>query len=437
MMVILSRSPDFTAVLILAMVHLAILVFHIFLSANLTKTIDSSFIDFLGEGNLSREDVAHVGELFGLIENAFITSPPALIKTASLEGKAKAVAVRLNALIKDMNDMDAAITLALSNAPNFLSGSKTANLTLFINTLVDDLEGLSKGSAPKGRYDNRLKDVIGAVRDNYLQLAQNRKAIDNTLEAVKKNSSNLLPDTPLSEELKQLMQNISNLETALSRLAQFNLEPGSDGFSKGFKSADMVSSIQSGYSTALWDISGAIDFANSSSGSLANEIRMLNNNLADEKRLITQLRDSVKTISAQLKSGREAGQLTSSKLDNVMQLAEKIYENKGEGLKSAGHISNYTKSISGDLSSALKGLTKFRIVNSKGQEYGSIRGTIRSQPNRTGVAATGQKPGQEPTGPIKAKPRSKAAPPMLPRHYGKIPESGYNFDNKDYGKYSR
>ena len=438
--IILSRGPDFILVLISGLIHLAVLVSGIVLSSILAKKAEKSFRDFLAEAGLTPQDVASVSEFLTLVQEAFDSSPPTPLKPAALKGRAKDAALRLNEVIKEINSMDAAIKQALSHADAPMKvKSDGAALSLFINSLLDDLEALSKGGEAKGRYERRLRNTMDEIRSNYLKLTENRKAAEDTLDALKKNKPGLLPKgSPLSEELTRFMQNMTAIEAALTRLSGYDLEGVAGSSLKGFKSADIINNITSAYGDSLRDILLALNSANSRSESLANETRALNAAFTEEKRLVSQLKDSVKAVGTRPLREQSGASDASAKLEGVLQIAERLSLNAQNGLKSVNNISLYGKTITKEVEAGIKHLTKFRF--NRGQSLSPVRPVIAAPAPAVRTEARKVVTGN-PTLTQTVKPQGKATGPkpssMLPRHYGKVPDSGYNFDSKDYGKYSR
>ncbi|MCL2564451.1 MAG: hypothetical protein FWE24_01400 [Defluviitaleaceae bacterium] len=425
--VILGNGLDFLLVIFSGLFHLVVLIFNFICSAVVAKKIYSSFTAFLGEANLDCEDIAPMGQFLDLAGKAFSTSPPTLIKVDMLEGKSKNIAKEINKFINELHSMELAIDKTLAITPALRSGKKAERLLVLINSLVDDLEGVSKGTKPKGHYDSRLSQVFDEIFGNYAELIESRKALNNTLEALKKNNANQLPkDMPIGIELMRIFGNISSIEGALVRLAEFELENGCDNLPKDFKSADIIRNILNQYKASLQDVFNTLSLANNLSDTMANETKILTTAKAEEKRLMVQLRDLAKNVNIQLKSGSHISG-ASSKVDNILQLIEKIDDNKIASSKYADNMSAYVKEISKNLDLSLKSITKFKFKR-------ELKSFVR---NPIAAGTHGILPEKTADSKLGRTSSGAASPAMLPRHYGKVPESGYNFDSKDYGKYSR
>ena len=432
---LISRGYVLTLVLISGLIHLAILLFCIVLAFTISKRIFSSFTDFLSHARLDQEELIHVGEFFGLAEKALSQSPPALINTSSIEGRAKNLANQFNSLVKDLNNLSGALSQMLKIAPHIYGDNKAADFAVFINNLADDLEAISKGNTLKGNYDQKLKAVLDAIQNNYSQLAESHKFVSDITEALKKNNTSLLPkDKPLAEEIAKLMKNISDIDGALSHMAGFNLEPAGVNPYRGTKTADTLNSIQTNYKSALKGVFEALDAANVSAASLAGELRVLSNINGEDKRLVSQLKDAAKSAAAQVKISSDVNAAANSKIDDILQLSDKINSNKESAVKSSEKISGFSKDISSYLNKGFSAIMKFKFS-------GAVRTPVTAYTAKPEVRAVNKtRPlSRLASEPLKAGAKAKALKPsaMMPGHHGKIPDSGYNFDSKDYGKYSR
>ena len=363
------------------------------------------------------------------------------------------------------------------------SNPSNEKLVAFISGFLSDAYNINIKKAETSKYKGIYKDTLESLNKLSDNLEAANKYLNEASSAIDtSNPSPMRADNPLTPQLKQLLNNMNAVEALLSNLAQMNVDMGHskiEGDEKLLRSATAINenynqvfgvlknnllSLKNDFSAASRDIQG-FSRLNREQSDIINQVKNIVVNMDKQlKTLHSVVFEGAKSASrTRATSGNNAADETikyiekinaasndmAAVMKNLSQLDTQL--NKLTGSNSlckdvTARFSDEIAEMAKNTRSAMDTLDKFNFKGSAGLKENQFSGFERSQSadstasfrfsGTSSVRLTATMPATTPDNPRERRIKS-GNPPLTPRPILKVTSSNYNFDSKDYGKYSR
>ena len=361
-----------------------------------------------------------------------------------------------------------------------------SKLVAFISGFLTDSGNISARKAETSKYKGSYQQTLETLNEISAQLDAANKHLKEASSAINMASANAMhTDNPLFSQLKPLLNNMNTVGALLGSLAQMNIDIDFSKIEDDEKLSKSAMTIGENYNRSFSVIKGSLVSLKNNSSTTSRDIQgfsRLNREQADKinqaKNIVVNMDKQLKALHSVVFEGSKAAlrsKNSANSSDESLKHIEKINASANDMaaiMKSLSQLdtqlnkltdgNSISKEAAERLSANISEISKNTRTATDVMDKFNFKGsTTSAQSHSSGLErfSSAAKPTHFDSYNVSAKRLSASVPvasvpvagldkpkerrvrssnpPLAPRPVLKVSSSNYNFDSKDYGKYSK